>query len=57
VSDAYIGRVGAQIRKYIDPDFDPESAPAKLDPARELPTVHARYDVLLTNRAALVEQT
>ncbi|MDP2710679.1 MAG: FAD-dependent oxidoreductase [Solirubrobacteraceae bacterium] len=56
VSEAYSKRSTEQIRKYIDPDFDPDSAGPRLDTARELPTVHERFDVLLTDRAALVGQ-
>lgn len=57
VADAYLVRSTAKIRKYIDPDFDPASAGPVLDTTRELPTVHERFDVLLTDRAASVEQS
>ena len=56
VSDAYVERSTAQIREYIDPDFDPDSAGPKLDPAREQPTVHEQFGVVLMNRVALAQQ-
>ena len=56
VSDAYATRTAEQIRKYIDPDFDPSSAGPKLDMTREEPTVHEFFGVLLTNRVALAQE-
>ncbi len=56
VTDAYTAQSTAQIRKYIDPDFDPHSAGPKLDMAREEPTAHEFFGVLLRNPAALAQQ-
>ena len=52
VSDAYWARATANIRKYIEPDFDPTSAGPGLDPTRKEPTVDQHYGVVLTNRVA-----
>ena len=56
VSEAYAARSAVAIRKYIDPDFDPSAAGPKLDMAREEPTAHEFFGVLLTNRAALHQE-
>jgi monoamine oxidase len=56
VSASYVARSTAQIRKFVDPDFDPDSAGPRLDTAREQPAVAEQFGVLLTNRMAMAQQ-
>jgi monoamine oxidase len=50
VSASYDTLSTAQIRAFIDPDFDPEHAGPRLDTKRNKPSVHEHYGVLLTER-------
>lgn len=55
VKAAYEERTTAQIRQYIDPDFDPGAAPTP-EGAPAQPPAHEQYGMNLTHRAASAQR-
>ncbi len=47
VEENYVARSTEMIRKYIDPDFDPNPSGGALDTTRVRPTVHEHFGVTL----------